>query len=326
MSSDDALVVFARKKSASLILLANHAAAELVGLPIGDLVGRDLGELISPRQAFETSVAALLDSRAVDEVRARRRITRFGGEPTVVTAWGRRVDVDKCPSVVALFVPLGDAGRLGRDPAGPWRSLAAVAVGTADANGVITQLSPDIANVLGGTASDWLGESLPSLVHPDEWCWLPDLTASVETRRAVVDVRFRHRDGSWVKVCVLIASDLCDQPRATAFALVRRPGPLPEPADRVNELESRLHRIGAEVRAAGVLDNYVLPSTADLFEMGQLTMRQREILSRLRRGDRVATIAAELYVSPSTVRNHLASIFRKFGVHSQAELLALIRT
>jgi hypothetical protein len=35
-------------------------------------------------------------------------------------------------------------------------------------------------------------------------------------------------------------------------------------------------------------------------------------------------IASQLYVSQSTVRNHLATIFHKFGVHSQAELLELL--
>src|SRR5947209_5062441 len=185
MACDFALVVFARNESASPILLANQAAAELVGLPISAFVGRDLGEFISPRQGFETSVAALLDSGAVDGVRARRRIARFGGEPTAVTAWGRRVDVDSRACGVALFVPVGEVGRLGRDPAVPWRSLAAVAVGTADANGVISQLSADITDVLGGTSTDWLGESLRSAVHPDDRRRLFDLTASGKTVWAV---------------------------------------------------------------------------------------------------------------------------------------------
>src|SRR3954451_19098884 len=133
MACEFALVVFVRNDSASPVLLVNQAAAELVGLPMSDLVGRDLGDFISPRQWFELSVAALLDSRAVDGVRARRRIARFGGEPTAVTAWGRRVDVDSRGCVVALFVPVGDAGRLGHAPEVPGRSLASVAVGAADA-------------------------------------------------------------------------------------------------------------------------------------------------------------------------------------------------
>src|SRR4051812_15669839 len=168
MACDFALVVFARTESASPILLANQAAAELVGLPIGDLVGRDLGESVSPRQGFETSVAALLDAGAVDEVRARRRIARFGGEPTAVTAWGRRIDLDGRTSGVALFVPIGEVGHLERDPAAPSRSLIEVAVGTADRNRVVSHLSADTPTVLGGDPSGWLGESLMSLVHPHD--------------------------------------------------------------------------------------------------------------------------------------------------------------
>jgi DNA-binding CsgD family transcriptional regulator len=39
----------------------------------------------------------------------------------------------------------------------------------------------------------------------------------------------------------------------------------------------------------------------------------------------VPAVARDLYVSQSTVRNHLSAIFHLFGVHSQAELLALLR-
>ena len=53
--------------------------------------------------------------------------------------------------------------------------------------------------------------------------------------------------------------------------------------------------------------------------------RQLEIIERLLRGERVPTIARELYVSQSTVRNHLSVIFRKLGVHSQEELLQALR-
>jgi EAL domain-containing protein (putative c-di-GMP-specific phosphodiesterase class I)/DNA-binding CsgD family transcriptional regulator len=56
----------------------------------------------------------------------------------------------------------------------------------------------------------------------------------------------------------------------------------------------------------------------------ELPERQHEIVQRLLRGERVPTIARDLYLSQSTVRNHLCSIFRKFGVNSQEELLRLL--
>jgi DNA-binding CsgD family transcriptional regulator len=55
---------------------------------------------------------------------------------------------------------------------------------------------------------------------------------------------------------------------------------------------------------------------------GHLSARQHEILCHLARGDSVEEIAAATYLSTSTVRNHLSVIYRKFGVHSQAGLLA----
>ena len=36
-------------------------------------------------------------------------------------------------------------------------------------------------------------------------------------------------------------------------------------------------------------------------------------------------LAADLYVSQSTVRNHLSSIYAKLGVHSQVDLIRLVR-
>lgn len=94
--------------------------------------------------------------------------------------------------------------------------------------------------------------------------------------------------------------------------------------DRVVELETRLRRIAAELRAAGFLDPDDLPGGGAEARLSELTPRQREVLERILKGQRVPAIASELFVSPSTVRNHLATIFRRFGVHSQSELIELM--
>lgn len=54
--------------------------------------------------------------------------------------------------------------------------------------------------------------------------------------------------------------------------------------------------------------------------VGELSPRQIDIVRRLVSGQRVPAIARELYVSQSTVRNHLSAIFHRFGVCSQQEL------
>jgi PAS domain S-box-containing protein len=55
-----------------------------------------------------------------------------------------------------------------------------------------------------------------------------------------------------------------------------------------------------------------------------LTAREREIAGWICAGYRVPTIAARLYVNQATVRSHLRSLFRKFGVRNQAGLLELL--
>lgn len=59
--------------------------------------------------------------------------------------------------------------------------------------------------------------------------------------------------------------------------------------------------------------------------VARLTARESQIVSRLLDGHRPPGIARALFLSQSTVRNHLASVFRKLGVTSQEGLLELFR-
>ena len=56
-----------------------------------------------------------------------------------------------------------------------------------------------------------------------------------------------------------------------------------------------------------------------------LSDRESQILGFVTDGYRVATIARELYIAPSTVRNHLSAIFKKLGVLNQAQLLERLK-
>jgi DNA-binding NarL/FixJ family response regulator len=55
-----------------------------------------------------------------------------------------------------------------------------------------------------------------------------------------------------------------------------------------------------------------------------LTSREAEIVDLLRTRKTTATIARELFVSPATVRSHVASVLRKFGVRDRDALVALL--
>jgi DNA-binding NarL/FixJ family response regulator len=75
--------------------------------------------------------------------------------------------------------------------------------------------------------------------------------------------------------------------------------------------------------AARMLGFFSSPPPAPASPFPTLTERERTILDLLAGGRRTATIAAQLYLSPKTVSNHLTSIFAKLEVADRAA--AIIR-
>ena len=49
--------------------------------------------------------------------------------------------------------------------------------------------------------------------------------------------------------------------------------------------------------------------------------RQTEIFAYLTRGHKADFIANKLFISPNTVRTHVANIYRKLEIHTHQELL-----
>jgi PAS domain S-box-containing protein len=93
-----------------------------------------------------------------------------------------------------------------------------------------------------------------------------------------------------------------------------------------NDLQATLQRIAVELRSiAGAAE--IGPPSLDLDrqELSEISRREGEVLVHLMAGDRVATIAKKLHISPHTVRNHLKSMYRKLDVPSQSELIEFVR-
>jgi DNA-binding NarL/FixJ family response regulator len=57
--------------------------------------------------------------------------------------------------------------------------------------------------------------------------------------------------------------------------------------------------------------------------LGELTGREREVFDLASEGATRDEIAEALFISPATARTHLQRVYRKLGVHSQSELMAL---
>ena len=79
--------------------------------------------------------------------------------------------------------------------------------------------------------------------------------------------------------------------------------------------------------AARVLGYFTEPPQAVVAEypFPELTHREREVLELLAQGRKNADIAAELYLSPKTVSNHLTAIFAKLQVARRGEAIVRAR-
>jgi len=96
-----------------------------------------------------------------------------------------------------------------------------------------------------------------------------------------------------------------------------------------SELIASLSEIATRLRAMSLPPTFPslpVPLRFDNPALAKISRREREVLELLVGGDRVITIAEQLFISDHTVRNHLKSMFRKTGTSSQAELIKFVRT
>jgi len=78
------------------------------------------------------------------------------------------------------------------------------------------------------------------------------------------------------------------------------------------------------IRAAAAGQRVVDPGlAAAALSLGEnpLTAREREVLERAREHGTIAELAAALYLSPGTTRNHLSAIMQKLDAHSRIEAI-----
>jgi DNA-binding CsgD family transcriptional regulator len=99
----------------------------------------------------------------------------------------------------------------------------------------------------------------------------------------------------------------------------------PADLDRMTAVDNAVNRFIDDLAWAGVETTRLSAKAVDSMSAAELlTPREREILEMLSSGLRAPTIATKLFLSPSTVRNHLSTAFRKVGVTSQAEFFELV--
>jgi DNA-binding CsgD family transcriptional regulator/PAS domain-containing protein len=281
-------------------------------------------DLASGEQEMRRRALEALAAGGIDYYRAERKVTDETGAERLLTYWVRAVTVDHQRMAFVQAAPAdgNDASPLSRYLR---RSLDTMAIAVADRSWTVSAVSSDIRALLGIEPDEVKGHLFLGLVAESDVSRLLEADAHAGPGATVaLRVRFRRADGSWRQMCCVQSRMAGGMDRC--FILIPEvEAPPSAPNDRAALLEWHMMKIAEEVAASGVLAGIAgLQGTSHLPELQHLSSRQWDVLRRLKRGERVPTIAKELYLSQSTVRNHLAAIFEHFGVHSQAELLAAL--
>ncbi|GAA1186099.1 hypothetical protein GCM10009654_49580 [Streptomyces hebeiensis] len=239
-----------------------------------------------------------------DELRV---VLRVGGRPqgtvSLFRSRGRRAfDSDDTAFVSSLVTPLAKRLRsyaeprpAGPPPAVPNGADAAAGPGLLffDPTGALVSVNDEARLFLAELPA---GPSAPSALGLRVPAWLHTVAtraraASRERDRATARIRLRTRSGRWL-VC-----------HATCM----------------RQADGSIGGSAVVLEPAKVSD--VMPLVADACE---LSARELQVTSCVARGLSTEKIAAQLFLSPHTVRDHIKAIFEKTGVSSRGELVGLL--
>jgi DNA-binding CsgD family transcriptional regulator len=299
------------------VLAASPVAQRLLSPDGSPLVGRNLEDFTvdEPTGALELMGAGLLDG-----YEARRSVIR-DGRPVPMTVWIRAADPHGDRRFALAFL-LPDPAALGEALQRPEGTTAQLVVGSTDPHLIVDRISADVAALLGHDAVDVIGQSLFRLVAPPDVAGVLRALAQSSATGLGTSLAVRvQMFGSEVHRCQLVALPMKPTP-SFAFAFL----------DAHFSADALVSALGMS-QALWQFDEGVRSATASRLAAGhravpglsRLSGRELEIVTRLMNGDRVPAIAESLFLSPSTVRNHLSAVFRKLRVHSQQELVHLLR-
>jgi PAS domain S-box-containing protein len=190
-------------------------------------------------------------------------------------------------------------------------------IGTTDERMFIDRVSPGSEALIGYTPAELLGKPIVDLVHQSNVTDLIEAfdEASSSHQGVSRSIAVHVKSGDVLR-CEVLVVPLLPAP-SNAFAFIGNGvDPLAPTATAQQRLATRL---------GSVWDPAAAQAHGDPLGIGELTMRELEIVTLLASGDRVPSISRRLFLSQSTIRSHLSTIFRKFDVRSQSQLLDHLR-
>jgi PAS domain S-box-containing protein len=160
----------------------------------------------------------------------------------------------------------------------------------------IVEVNDAAVALFGGSRADLVGRSMADSIRPDERG-----RAALEWRAFLHSGEYQGRrvlvrpDGSEAEVDFAARLAEVGGEKMAIYVAMARPDPL-----------SRVGRGGSQL--AGDLP---------------LTTREREVVTLIALGYETAEIAAQLHITPETVRTHVRNAMGRVGAHTRAQLVAI---
>lgn len=228
-------------------------------------------------------------------------------------------DIGPSQAVIAVMLK-EDTGRV----LVPWKSHdpSLAVIGSTDARLMVDLVSSEVSDSLGYRAEEVIGNSFLALIVPEDVTDVLLALAQMSEHEEGVTLRVGLVTASLAPMtCQLVLLPLTPSP-SCAFAVLPEDSERPASARIVADLISRL---GRGIRGAMTSEPAGFSPLRSETDLRHLTSRELEIVTRIMAGDRVSSIAKQLFLSEGTIRNHLSSVFGKVGVRSQQELIELLR-
>jgi DNA-binding NarL/FixJ family response regulator len=306
------------------IVAVTPSGALLLDPDGGTVIGRNFEDFTTDGPS---GVLDLFESGRITGYEATRTLRRTGGADVRVNAWLHRFD-HQHQSRFALVVFSTDSTAV-RPAALPAADMPAV-IGTTDESLLIERISNDTEALFGLSSVALLGRPLASVVDEQDQTALAAAIAEAGSRNQAVTAHLHARFSDATQPAQSFACHVVILPMDPApscgFVFLSSPesASAQEPPPST-DLAALLLRLGRAAEVTGLARRLAGVSDRNVPGLSTLTTRELEIVARLLSGDRVPAIAAELYLSPSTVRSHLAAVFGKLHVPSQQGLLDLFR-
>jgi DNA-binding CsgD family transcriptional regulator/PAS domain-containing protein len=319
---------------------ADDEGERLLGRSRAALVGMQFARLLEPSASTGLQLAfAALASGTIESFHGHCTVLRLDAH---LDAWASARVVQVRDTSIAVVTLVPDDGRslaLDEGHVPLWQREVELAVGllgndltVAGATSCDRRVEAVDPRLRSGATAEPLqrgGESLLSFVHADDGDRVREAHAIALSgrRSATACIRWFHPSGGWFDAeLVLFATGSPRSSASVGFILSERhlATPAEQSADRIGRLERLLAHIASEARAAAhdVGDDDPREHV-DWSRLDPMSGRQREVVKRLVMGERVPAIAKAMFISRSTVRNHLSSAFHLCGVKTQSELIEL---